>query len=173
MSAATDPLADVLRRLDRLESVNAIRTLVMTYFALCDRLDASTSLAALGDLFTADATWSGKGTRYGAAFGRHDGRDAIVAMLARYASPPHFALNAHFLGSERIEVDGDRADGRWMMLQTSSYTAGGSDLRAANLAIGFERLAEGWRMSRFETENLFSRQVGAWNDQMPISVPEE
>ncbi len=174
MSGAADSTADLLRRLDRLESVNAIRRLVMTYFELCDRLDASTSLASIGDLFTADASWSGRGSRYGAAFGSHEGRDAIVAMLARYAThPPHFALNAHFLGSEHIVVDGNRGHGRWMMLQTSSYTAGGSDLRAANLEIGFERLAEGWRISRFETENIFSRQVGAWNDQMPIAVPEE
>ncbi len=164
----------VLERLDRLESEREIRALVTTYFELCDRLDAATPLDALGDLFTLDAVWSGRGTRYGAAYGAHEGRAAIVAMLGRYAGPtPHFTFNAHFLGSERIEVDGDRADGRWLMLQTSSYAAGGSDLRAASLRLGFERLAEGWRIKRFETENLFSRPVDRWDDPAPVPVPED
>jgi len=162
----------VAERLDRLESESAIRALVATYFDLCDRLDAG-ALDELGALFTPNATWSGRGARYGAAFGAHHGRDAIVAMLGSYSGPPpHFALNAHFLGNERIVVDGDRAHGRWLMLQTSTYTAGGSDLRAAALRLGFERLAEGWRIHDFETENLFSRPVDRWDDPAPVPVPE-
>jgi ketosteroid isomerase-like protein len=167
-------LAGVLRRLDRLESESAIRTVVATYFDLCDRLDGATPLDELGALFTEDAVWRGTGARYGAAFGEHRGRAAIVAMFARYAGPvPHFTFNAHVLGSERIAVDGDRASGRWIMLQTSTYAAGHSDLRAARLALAFERLAEGWQIARFETENLFSRHVDRWNDQAPIAVPAE
>ncbi len=164
---------ELLARLERLESEHAIRTLVATYFDLCDRLEAPGTLAELATLFSADAEWSGRGSRYGAAFGAHRGRDAIVAMLGRYAGPqPHFAFNAHFLGSERIAVDGDSATGRWMMLQTSTYTAGGSDLRAAALTLRFERLAEGWRIRSFETENLFSRNIDHWDDQAPIPVPD-
>ncbi len=164
---------DVYARLDRLESESAIRGLVATYFDLCERLDAPDTLEELRGLFTPEATWSGRGARYGAAFGAHRGRDAIVAMLGKYAGPPpHFAINAHFLGSERIVVDGPRARGRWMMVQASTYTAGSSDLRAASLRLEFERLAEGWRIGSFETENLFSRRVEAWDDQAPIPLPE-
>jgi hypothetical protein len=166
-------LDGVLERLDRLESERAIRDLVATYFELCDRLDGPAALAGLGGLFTLDAAWTGSGRRYGAAFGTHLGRDAIIAMFARYAGPPpHFALNAHFLGNERIDVDGDRATGRWLMVQMSSYTAGDSDLRAASLALRFERAAGRWCISRFETENLFSRRVDRWNDEAPIPVPQ-
>jgi hypothetical protein len=168
-----DALAGVLARLDRLESESAIRRLVMRYFDLCDRLDEHTPMDELGALFTENAVWAGSGARYGAAFGGHNGRAAIVAMLGKYTGPPpHFALNAHFLGSERIVVEGDRAQGRWLMVQTSTYAAGNSDLRAASLRLAFERLAEGWQIARFETENLFSRQVDGWNDQTPIPVPE-
>jgi hypothetical protein len=173
MSGQADALADVFERLERLEAESRIRALVATYFDICDHLDAPTARDALRALFTEDATWRGRGTRYGAAFGVHQGREAIVAMLGRYAGPPpHFALNAHFLGNERIAVDGARAGGRWLMVQTATYTAGGSDLRAASLRLEFERLAEGWRIRVFETENVFSRGVGAWNDQTPIPLPE-
>jgi hypothetical protein len=173
MASDATALASVYERLERLESETEIRGLVATYFDLCERLDAPSSLAELRALFTEDATWRGRGARYGRAFGAHEGRDAIIAMLGAYTGPPpHFALNAHFLGSERIEVNGRSANGRWLMLQTSTYTAGGSDLRAASLRLEFERLAEGWRIRRFETENIFSRGVEAWNDQSPIPLPE-
>ncbi len=172
MASDATALASVYERLERLEAETEIRGLVATYFDLCERLDAPSSLAELRTLFTEDATWRGRGARYGTAFGVHEGRDAIIAMLGAYAGPPpHFALNAHFLGSERIVVTGRTAKGRWLMLQTSTYTAGGSDLRAASLRLAFERLAEGWRIRHFETENVFSRTVEAWNDQAPISVP--
>jgi len=164
--------SEVLARLDRLESESAIRTLVVRYFDICDHLNATTPLDELGSLFTEDAMWSGRGARYGAALGAHYGRAAIVAMLGSYAGPePHFAFNAHFLNSERIVVDGDRAVGRWMMLQTSTYTAGTSDLRAASLRLAFSRLAEGWRIRSFETKNLFSRRVDCWDDRAAIPIP--
>jgi hypothetical protein len=172
-SSEADVLAGVLARLDRLESETAIRGVVARYFDLCDHLDSATPLDELGALFTEAAVWAGSGARYGTTFGAHTGRAAIVAMLASYTGPPpHFALNAHFLASERIVVEGDRAHGRWLMLQTSTYAAGSSDLRAASLRLAFERLAEGWQISRFETENLFSRRVDGWDDQAPIPVPE-
>ena len=173
MALDDDALAGVLARLDALESESAIRGLVAAYFDLCDHLDEHTPLDELGALFTEDAVWAGSGARYGAAFGGHHGRAAIVAMLGKYTGPPaYFALNAHFLGSERIVVAGDRAQGRWLMVQTSTYSAGNSDLRAASLRLAFERLAEGWKIARFETENIFSRQVDGWNDQTPIPVPD-
>jgi hypothetical protein len=169
----SDSLAGLRERLERLESESAIRALVSTYFELCDRLDDPESPAAIGALFTEDAQWGGAGARYGAAFGTHEGRAAIVAMLARYQGPPpHFTFNAHFLGSERITVDGDAARGYWLMLQTSSYATGTSDLRAARLDLTFGRSAAGWRIRRFETTNLFSRPVDRWDDPAPIPLPD-
>jgi hypothetical protein len=147
---------------------------MMRYMALCDRLDADTPMDELGALFTVDAIWAGKGARYGAAFGSHRGRAAIVAMLDRYRGPvPHFAMNAHFLSSETIEVDGERAIGRWMMLQTSTYADGRSDLRSARLEVGFAVEQERWRIARFETENLFSRPVDRWDDPAEVPTPDE
>jgi hypothetical protein len=144
----------------------------MRYFRLCDTLGPDTPFDELGRLFTHDAVWEGRG-RYRRAFGRHEGREAIVAMLAAYAVPPHFALNAHYLSSETIDVRGeDAATGSWMMLQVSTYHDGRSDLRSAALTLDFAVQDGAWRIARFVTENIFSRDVGPWNDEAPISVPE-
>jgi ketosteroid isomerase-like protein len=164
-------IAELRRRLEDLEAHVAIRAVVADYMSLCDRLDASTPMQRLADLFTEDAVWQGTGTRYAAAFGERRGRAAILEMFDAYRQPPHFAFNAHFLTSEKIVVSGDSACGSWLMLQTATYTLGASDLRSARLTISFARHADRWRMYRFETENLFSRPVGRWNDPAPIPLP--
>lgn len=167
-------LAFLARRVALLEAEAAVRRVAMRYFRLCDTLGPDTPFDELGDLFARDAVWEGRG-RYRKAFGRHDGRKAIVAMLASYANPSHFALNAHYLSSEVIKVTGtgtDTATASWMMLQVSTYRDGRSDLRSAALTLDFVVEDEVWRIARFVTENIFSRDVGPWNDEAPISVPE-
>ncbi|WP_447725836.1 nuclear transport factor 2 family protein [Sphingomonas koreensis] len=168
-------LEEMAARLARIEAEGEIRRVMMRYMELCDRLDAITPMDELGELFAVDAVWAGRGQRYGAAFGGHNGRAAIVAMLDSYRVPaPHFAMNAHFLSSETISVAGDcaTATGAWMMLQTSTYTDGRSDLRSARLEVAFAVEEGRWRIARFETENLFSRPVDRWDDPAPVPVPE-
>ncbi len=161
-------------RVQALESEQAIRACISRYMDLCDHLDASTPLDELGDLFTEDAIWEGKGARYANSFGGHRGRDAIVAMLGKYCvEPAHFALNVHYLSSELIRVDGACAHGSWNMLQISSFSAGGSHLNSARLEIDF-RCEDGvWRMAHFQTRNLFSRPVEHWNSEARLPVPDQ
>ena len=168
---ATPDLDALTARLDRLEAESAIRVVLVRYMEMCDRLDASTDLIELGNLFAADATWVGTGARYAAEFGEMRGRSAIVAMIARYCTEtPHFAMNAHFLTSESIEVDGEVACGGWVMLQTSTYADGKSDLRSARLLVYFARADGRWRISRFATENIFSRAIDRWDDPASVTV---
>lgn len=175
-------LAALEARIQRFEDAAAIRACVQRYMALCDRLDASTPMDALGDCFTEDALWAGKGARYGASFGGHQGRAAIVAMLGRYRGslpgeapprPPHFAFNAHFLCNEQITPLAEgRAQAGWLMLQTSTFAGGASHLNAAQLTLQMARGGDGrWRIARFETENLFSRPVDHWHSNAPLPVP--
>ncbi|WP_068079356.1 nuclear transport factor 2 family protein, partial [Novosphingobium rosa] len=174
MSDTPPDLASLARRVARLEAEGAIRLVVATYFRLCDTLGPDTDWAAMEALFTRDAVWAGRG-RYARAFGRHEGRSAIMGMLRAYADPPHFVLNAHYLASEIITVHegpGSGASASWMMLQVSTYRDGRSDLRSAAISIEMAREDGVWRIAAFTTDNIFSRDVGPWNDEAPISVPE-
>ena len=165
-------LAQLQARLQRFETEHAVRACMNRYMALCDALDADTPLDDLAGLFTSDAVWEGKGARYAASFGGYRGRDAIRAMFASYMkTPAHFALNVHFLTSELIEVDEESALGSWVMLQTSTFASGASHLNAARLSVRFAREEDAWRMAHFQTENLFSRPVSAWNSEDTLPVP--
>lgn len=159
-------------RLHQLESEHAVRACMNRYMALCDALDAHTPLEELAGLFTVDAIWEGKGAKYAKSFGGYRGREAIRAMFAGYMSEPaHFALNVHFLCSELIRVEGDQANGSWVMLQTSTFASGASHLNAARLTVRFREEQGVWRMAHFQTENLFGRPVDAWNSDAHLPVP--
>ncbi|MBD2836222.1 nuclear transport factor 2 family protein [Pseudomonas sp. JM0905a] len=159
-------------RLRRLESEHAVRACMNRYMELCDALDARTPLDELAGLFTLDAVWEGKGAKYAKSFGGYQGREAIRAMFATYmVEPAHFALNVHFLCSELIRVEGVEANGSWVMLQTSTFASGASHLNAARLTVKFREEEGAWRMAHFQTENLFSRPVEAWNSDAHLPVP--
>ena len=159
------------QRVAALEAESACRRVLARYFQICDRLGPDTPFDGLGELFTRDATWQGKG-RYEDAFGGYAGRGAIVAMIASYCgTPPHFAMTGHFFSAEAIDVTDETATGRWMMLQCSTYADGTSDLRSAALTVGFAIEDERWRIARFESENIFSRRVDRWSDEATIPVP--
>jgi len=163
--------AALLARVEALEGERAIRQLVARYFRICDDLGPDTPFTELGELFTLDAIWEGKG-RYAKAFGHYDGREAIVAMIRSYCLPaPHFAMTAHFLTAENISLHGAEGTGEWMMLQTSDYTDGRADLRSAHLTIQCQNDGGTWRISHFRTLNLFSRRVERWSDVAEIPVP--
>jgi hypothetical protein len=156
-----------------LKAERDVRGVVMRYFRLCDTLGPSTPLDSLGDCFVREARWEGRG-RYREAFGVHQGRDAIVAMLAGYAAPrAHFAMNVHYLTAEDIVIEGPGAAvGRWTLLQASTYHDGRSDLRSAALTIRCAVEDGCWRIAHFVTEAIFARDVDHWSDATPISVPE-
>lgn len=165
-------IAELEARLARFEVEHAVRACMNRYMALCDVLDADSPLDELTGLFTADAVWEGKGARYAKSFGGYRGREAIRAMFATYMkTPAHFDLNVHFLTSELIEVKEDGAQGSWVMLQTSTFAAGASHLNGARLTVRFMEEQGQWRMAHFQTENLFSRPVDAWNSEADLPVP--
>ncbi|SEQ62730.1 SnoaL-like domain-containing protein [Pseudomonas sp. NFACC02] len=170
----TLPRADLEQRLRRFEIEASARACMNRYMVLCDALDEHTPLHELAGLFTLDAVWEGKGAKYAQSFGGYRGREAIAAMFAGYMkTPAHFALNVHFLTSELIEVQDDAVLGSWVMLQTSTFASGASHLNAARLSVRFAEEDGQWRMAHFQTENLFSRPVQAWNSDAELPVPRQ
>ncbi|WP_376870685.1 nuclear transport factor 2 family protein [Albirhodobacter sp. R86504] len=170
-------LADILARLTRLEAESACRKCLSDYMDICDRLDADTDLDALKALFTTDAVWGGAGDRYAQDFGQHHGNAAIIAWLGQFCTtPPHFAMNAHFLSSEAIThtsggPPGGGVSGRWLMLQTPTFQDGQSFVMAARLEVDFEFENGAWRIHRFSTRNLYARPISDWNQPTQIPAP--
>lgn len=166
-------MQSILQRLARLETVNEIRNSINRYMEICDALDANTNLAQLMELFDEQAIWEGIGERYQAAFGRYEGRSAIENMFANYMQQQsHFVMNAHFVSSEQIDIHEQLATGHWLMLQTSTFRDGSSHLNAASLHIQFKCQDDGhWKISHFQTENIFSRPISHWESAAKLPVP--
>ena len=162
-------------RLQQLEDSQAARVCISDYMRLCDQLDSPETVQAIGALFTADACWEGLGEPYASRLGKHQGREAIITLMASYVrQPAHFAMNAHFLCSEALSHTPDgELRGRWLMLQTSAFSAGGAHLNAAEICITFARDANGMAMRHFTTRNLFSRPVDHWHAADALPVPEK
>lgn len=158
-------------RLHRLEAAQAARITLARYMHLCDQPCSDRAFPQLADLFTEDAVWEGVGPLYAGKFGRHVGPAAIVEFVGSYLAPsPHFARNLHFLTSDQVTVaqDGATARGQWLMLQLSTYGAGGSEAITARLEIDFRPAADGrWLIAHFRTERL---ECVPWNDNRREAV---
>jgi hypothetical protein len=141
-----------------LNAERAVRRTLTRYMALCDVPAFARKGESLGKLFAEDAVWEGAGPYYAKTFGRSVGRAQIVSMLSRYLPPtPHFTTNVHFVTSENIHVDGERATGRWIMMQASGYVDGRAELIGARLEVDFAPSADGqdWLIVHFRTERMF------------------
>ena len=138
-------VAGLHRRVEVAEAVLEIQALKARYGDLVDGrfsrgelVDVATlrqvteSAAAL---FTEDGVWDG-----GPHLGRQVGRPAIASRLAR----PTLTFSRHLFVKPRIEVDGDRATGRWDLLSPCRRADGSS-----------------WWMCGYEDDE-YARVDGVW-----------
>ncbi|PNB71747.1 polyketide cyclase [Pseudomonas sp. GW456-E7] len=150
----------LLQRLQTLEGESAVRRLMAHYMDLCDVPRAVTHVSDLARLFTEDAVWEGVGSQTAQTFGEHRGRDAVAAFVGGYLPPSdHFKLNLHYLTSESIVVDGDRAQGQWIMQQISTYADGRNELFGTRLNIDFRYVDGTWLIAHFRTQRLFNTEL--------------
>ena len=98
--------ASLEAQIARLTAVEDIRNLKAVYCAHCDDQYNPDGIAGL---FTEDGIWDG-----GAEFGRHEGREAIRSFFAGISGSIAFA--AHLVTNPIIDVDGDRASGKWRLI---------------------------------------------------------
>ncbi|MDC0749211.1 nuclear transport factor 2 family protein [Polyangium mundeleinium] len=106
---------DLPSRIDRLESLEAIRTLKAQYAVFADRCLVAPSVEharALADLFTDDAT-----TDYG-FFGTFSGKEALFHAFAEVL-PASARWAAHHVMNPILSVDGDTAEGTWAFVAHS------------------------------------------------------
>lgn len=113
-------------------------------------------------VFTDDALWDG------GPFGVLHGRQAIYESLR--AGPWRFAL--HYYLSPLIDIDGDRAHGRWMLWQTGTLAKEETPvLLAAITEDDYVRTPDGWRMSHMvQTLKFMTRFDVPWsvNRNLPL-----
>ncbi|TNB48528.1 nuclear transport factor 2 family protein [Martelella lutilitoris] len=160
-----DRLALLAARVERLEAEAEIRRLQARYMFLCDTPCPEYAVAsdaeridAILALYAEDAIWEGVGEYYDGQFGRCTGKDEIRAHFEKFWSPerrPKLVLNVHYLTSEQIHVDGDRAEGQWVHCQPWLYADGSALLRSSRLNNAFVRIDGAWKISRTRTENVF------------------
>lgn len=101
---------ELLRRVAKLEAIEAIKRLKFQYCAYCDDQYDPDGIAGL---FTEDGIWDGE------IFGRHVGRAAIREHFKRDAADIIFA--AHLAMNPLIEIDGpDKARGKWRLIMPAT-----------------------------------------------------
>jgi len=138
-------MTDLDARLQRLEDREQLRELKHRYAALCD---ADYDADGLAELFTADAVWDG-----GEVMGRHEGREAIRTFFAASSAQMPFAI--HHVLNERLDVDGDRATGRWYLWQPCVFAADGESAAlwmAGRYEDSYRRENAEWRFAHVKIE---------------------
>lgn len=152
-------------RIRRLEDLEEIRTLKARYAAYCDDdYDAD----GLAPLFTEDAIWDG------GAMGRFEGREAIRAFFAAADQAVPFAI--HHVTNPIIEVEGDRATGRWYLWQPCTFQSLQEGNQALWMAGRYEdvyrREADGWRFAHVTVGlRMLSPYEAGWAQLPMIEVP--
>lgn len=138
------PSADLAARVARLEAVGSVLAIKHRYGELVDRLSLridQADIRALGELFTEDAFVDFVAVQL-------KGRQAILDLYGG-AMQKNFAWVWHSFHSPIVEVNGDRASGRWT-LQGMTIT---HDSPTPTTVYGryndeFVLTSHGWRMSR-------------------------
>jgi hypothetical protein len=128
--------ADIETRIDQLESIHAIKNLKHTYMAYCD---SGYPPVKLGPLFTEEAIWTNT------EFGHHAGRAAIEEFFGGVSAQIVFA--AHLAMNFIIDVDGDKATGKWRLLMPCTF------------------MEDGKKISRWilgDYDELYERRNGKW-----------
>ncbi|GAA1850813.1 nuclear transport factor 2 family protein [Pseudonocardia ailaonensis] len=140
--------AGLASRVDALEAQAAVRTLKAAYMqGLDDR-----RRGAVADLFWEDAVWEALPERVPdgvdeapGAGERIVGREAIAASFVDAAA--RMSFTAHFLTNESITVSGDRAVGRWKLLQACTAGRDTAFWQAGVYVDDFERRDGEWRFA--------------------------
>lgn len=171
-------IAALTARIDTLEAEAEIRRLQARYMFLCDTpcpefgvADDAERIELIVGLYADDAVWEGVGEYYDGQFGRAEGKQAIREHFRRFwgeKSEPALVLNAHYLTSEQIHVDGDTATGQWIHMQPWLFSDGTALLRSSRLNNAFRKVGGRWLVTRTRTENVF---VAPLNDGFAQSFP--
>jgi len=135
--------ASLEARITRLEDIEAIKSMVVTYARGADRKNDPEILAPL---YTEDAVWEAEG------FGRHEGIAAISTAMVDVARET-ILWSLHYMVSPEVKIatDGQSAECFWYLWELAKMPGG--DGKPEDTVIGgwYEttliKTAEGWRFN--------------------------
>ena len=96
---------DLMKRVQALEDLEAIKRLKAIYAAACDD---KYNPKKMEEIYSEDAVWDG-----GKYFGRHEGRKKIYDFFDGVSGNIVYAL--HYIVMPNITVDGNAASGTWYL----------------------------------------------------------
>ncbi len=138
---------ELVRRVQTLEDIEAVKKLKARYCAYCD---AGYDADGIASLFTADGVWDG------GPFGKYEGQEAICTFF-RGASKI-FPFTLHYVMNPLIEVQGQSATGRWYLLQPATLTEGNQH-QAVWLAARYEeeyvKVGGEWKFKHLKVSPAF------------------
>jgi SnoaL-like domain len=154
--------SELAARVRRLEDIEALKQLKHRYAAFCDQNYDPDGLAPL---FTDNAIWDG------GAMGRYEGREAIRTFFSEADKVVPFAI--HHVTNPIIEVDGDRAAGRWYLWQPCIFSPPGEALWMAGRYFDKYRREEGvWRFEHVQIElRMLSPYEAGWARLRMMEMP--
>ncbi len=107
-------LPELVRRLQIVEDIEAIKKLKALYCYLCDQ---NYNAERITECFVEDGIWDG------GSFGVFKGRAEIHEFFAHKA-PKILLFAMHMVINPVIEVDGDQATGRWYIFEPVTFAEG-------------------------------------------------
>ena len=98
-------LAELEKRITRIEDIEAIKQLKARY---CDICDDDHNPDRITTIFVEDGIWEGGG------FGKSQGHEAIRKLFQTFQQ--HISFSQHMVMNPIIEIEGNRAKGTWYFL---------------------------------------------------------
>jgi len=135
--------ASLEARITRLEDIETIKQMVVTYARGADRKNDPEILAPL---YTKDAVWEAEG------FGRHEGIEAISTAMVE-VSRETILWSLHFMVSPEVKIaeDGQSAECFWYLWELAKMPGGDGNPEDNMIGGWYEttlvKTAEGWRFN--------------------------
>jgi len=156
------PLEEMEKKLQWLVDIEEIKQLKTRYAAACDN---DYEPDAIAGLFTEDAVWDG------GMMGYAETRSGIREFFAKASNLVGFAV--HGLSNPLIEINGDRATGRWYLHQPMVMK--GTDAGfwfCAQYQDEYVRTSEGWKFKHVKIiEKAFTPYEEGFGKRLIADLP--
>jgi ketosteroid isomerase-like protein len=130
------------QRITRVEDLEAVKQLKARYCEICDDDHDPKRITTL---FTEDAIWEGP------AIGRAQGHAEIRALFEGFQQQIRFSQ--HMVMNPVIEIDGDRARGRWYFLGMFTFYEGNqAKWLTARYHEDYVKSSGEWKISRLQVK---------------------